>query len=120
MKISRISLVLLLLALLVTSLFSLTACLSEEDVYLKEEMDSMLSELESALAAKDEKTDSDILAAKADYTAKASALEAEIAADNAPSISLFESLGFERCAHRRDWLRRGGGYVDVYDYQLLL
>lgn len=45
---------------------------------------------------------------------------AEIAADNAPSISLFESLGFERCAHRRDWLRRGGGYIDVYDYQLLL
>lgn len=45
---------------------------------------------------------------------------AMIAVDNTPSIALFESLGFERCAHRRDWLRRGREFVDVYDYQLLL
>lgn len=45
---------------------------------------------------------------------------AMIAVDNAPSIALFESLGFVRCAHRRDWLRRGREFVDVYDYQLLL
>lgn len=44
----------------------------------------------------------------------------QIAADNSPSIALFESLGFERCAHRRDWLRRGREFVDVYDYQFLL
>ena len=43
----------------------------------------------------------------------------QIAQDNAASIALFESLGFERCAHRRDWLRRGTQYTDVYDYQLL-
>ena len=45
---------------------------------------------------------------------------AMIAVDNTPSIALFESLGFVRCAHRRDWLRRGREFVDVYDYQLLL
>ena len=45
---------------------------------------------------------------------------AMIAVDNAPSVALFESLGFVRCAHRRDWLRRGREFVDVYDYQLLL
>lgn len=45
---------------------------------------------------------------------------AQIAQDNEPSLALFESLGFERCAHRRDWLRRGQRYVDVFDYQLLL
>lgn len=45
---------------------------------------------------------------------------AQITANNTPSIALFESLGFERCAHRRDWLRRGSEYVDVFDYQLLL
>jgi diamine N-acetyltransferase len=45
---------------------------------------------------------------------------AMIAVDNTPSIALFESLGFERCAHRREWLRRGLEFVDVYDYQLLL
>ena len=44
----------------------------------------------------------------------------QISADNVPSILLFESLGFDRCAHRRDWLRCGREYVDVYDYQLLL
>lgn len=45
---------------------------------------------------------------------------AMIAVDNTPSVALFESLGFVRCAHRRDWLRRGREFVDVYDYQLLL
>lgn len=45
---------------------------------------------------------------------------AMIAVDNTPSIALFESLDFVRCAHRRDWLRRGREFVDVYDYQLLL
>lgn len=44
---------------------------------------------------------------------------ASVAADNAPSIALFEGLGYERCAVRRDWLRRGSSYVDLYDYQLI-
>ena len=45
---------------------------------------------------------------------------AQIATDNHASISLFESLGFERCGTRRDWLRRGTNYIDLHDYQLLL
>jgi diamine N-acetyltransferase len=45
---------------------------------------------------------------------------ASVASDNEASEALFESLGFERCGLRRDWLRRGAEYVDVYEYQLLL
>jgi diamine N-acetyltransferase len=45
---------------------------------------------------------------------------ASVASDNEASVALFESLGFERCGLRRDWLRRGAEYVDVYEYQLLL
>lgn len=45
---------------------------------------------------------------------------ASVASDNVASVALFESLGFERCGLRRDWLRRGAEYVDVYEYQLLL
>jgi len=63
------------------------------------------------------------LSAVADYarnTLGVHQLWASVAADNAPSVALFEGLGYERCGVRRDWLRRGGDYVDVYDYQLIL
>lgn len=63
------------------------------------------------------------LSAVADYARKTLGVHqlwASVAADNAPSVALFEGLGYERCGVRRDWLRRGGGYVDVYDYQIIL
>ena len=45
---------------------------------------------------------------------------ASIAADNAASIALFEGCGFERSGVRREWLRRGDGWVDQIEYQALL
>lgn len=45
---------------------------------------------------------------------------ASIAADNQASISLFEKCGFQRCGTRKAWLRRAEGFIDQYEYQLLL
>ena len=45
---------------------------------------------------------------------------ATIAADNEASVALFESLGYERCGVRKQWLRRGSEFIDLYEYQLLL
>lgn len=45
---------------------------------------------------------------------------AEVAADNMASIALFEECGFEVCGRHREWLRRGEGFIDQLDYQLLL
>ncbi|MBR5196892.1 MAG: GNAT family N-acetyltransferase [Alistipes sp.] len=44
---------------------------------------------------------------------------ANVAADNDASIALFESCGFVRCGHRRDWIRRGIKFVDEYEYQYI-
>lgn len=43
-----------------------------------------------------------------------------IAADNIASIALFESCGFTKCAHRKEWLNRGGEFIDELEYQLIL
>ena len=45
MKNTRISLAFLLIVLMLAVLFSMTACLSEEDVYTREQVESMLAEL---------------------------------------------------------------------------
>lgn len=45
---------------------------------------------------------------------------ANIAADNSASITLFESCGFERCGVRREWIKRGAGFIDEFEYQCLL
>ncbi|MDR2936843.1 MAG: GNAT family N-acetyltransferase [Rikenellaceae bacterium] len=42
-----------------------------------------------------------------------------IAADNAPSIALFEECGFIRCGVKRGWLRTREGQLDEYMYQRL-
>ncbi|MGN0032284.1 MAG: GNAT family N-acetyltransferase [Candidatus Limimorpha sp.] len=39
--------------------------------------------------------------------------------DNVFSIKLFESLGFIKCAHRRQWLRTADGFIDELEYQLI-
>lgn len=45
---------------------------------------------------------------------------ATIAADNIASIALFESCGFTKCAHRKEWLNRSGEFIDELEYQLIL
>lgn len=45
---------------------------------------------------------------------------ASIAADNDASVALFERCGFERCGVRRAWLRTPDGYIDQYEYQLIV
>ena len=45
---------------------------------------------------------------------------ATIASDNIASIALFESCGFTKCAHRKEWLNRGGEFIDELEYQLIL
>ncbi len=45
---------------------------------------------------------------------------ATIAADNTPSIALFEACGFSRSAHRKEWIRRADRYIDEYEYQRIL
>ncbi|MBR4843691.1 MAG: GNAT family N-acetyltransferase [Alistipes sp.] len=44
---------------------------------------------------------------------------ANIAADNIASIALFESCGFSKCAHRKEWINRGGEFIDEVEYQLI-
>jgi len=39
--------------------------------------------------------------------------------DNVESIRLFESAGFERCGHRKQWLKTPDGFVDQLEYQLI-
>lgn len=39
--------------------------------------------------------------------------------DNLESIKLFESAGFERCGHRKQWLKTPNGFVDQLEYQLI-
>ena len=45
---------------------------------------------------------------------------ATIAVDNIASIALFESCGFSKCAHRKEWINRGGEFIDELEYQLIL
>lgn len=44
---------------------------------------------------------------------------AHVPIDNATSLSLFRSHGFEICGRFRSWLRRGHSYADVYMLQRL-
>lgn len=44
---------------------------------------------------------------------------ANIAIDNIASIALFESCGFSKCAHRKEWINRGGEFIDEVEYQLI-
>ena len=42
-----------------------------------------------------------------------------IAADNNPSINLFEKLDFKRSGTRKQWLRADENWIDEYLYQLI-
>ena len=45
---------------------------------------------------------------------------ATITADNSASIALFESCGFTLCGRRKEWICRGGEFIDELEYQLIL
>lgn len=40
--------------------------------------------------------------------------------DNPASIALFESCGFRLSARRKEWINRGGKYIDELEYQCFL
>ena len=40
-------------------------------------------------------------------------------ATNLPSQHLFESLGFQCCGRRKDWIKTPDGFLDVYFYQII-
>ncbi|MEP2935053.1 MAG: GNAT family N-acetyltransferase [Gilvibacter sp.] len=42
---------------------------------------------------------------------------ANIGAGNKASLSLFESLGFSKSGHKKDWLRQANGFTDELIYQ---
>ena len=46
-------------------------------------------------------------------------LHCAIAADNEPSLHLFEHAGFRRCGLRAEWLRTADGYIDEIEMQLI-
>lgn len=47
-------------------------------------------------------------------------IHAEVDAENTQSIELFKSCGFENSGVLKDWLRRGGRFVDVWQMQRVL
>lgn len=44
----------------------------------------------------------------------------DIDEDNLASIALFESCGFVRSGHRKEWISRGDRYIDQFEYQCIL
>lgn len=47
-------------------------------------------------------------------------LYAEVRAENAASLALFDRAGYRRVGERRRWLRRGANFSDVVLFELLL
>ena len=47
-------------------------------------------------------------------------LYASVRSDNPVSLKLFDSAGFERCSHLKDWIRSGARWVDVFGLQKIL
>ncbi|MBO7494961.1 MAG: GNAT family N-acetyltransferase [Salinivirgaceae bacterium] len=42
-----------------------------------------------------------------------------VAADNVPSLHIFEKAGFERCGLRKEWIKTADGFADVVEMQLV-
>lgn len=38
---------------------------------------------------------------------------------NTGSVNLFEKLGYQRCGHRKEWLKTKNGFIDQLEYQKL-
>ena len=39
--------------------------------------------------------------------------------DNIDSINLFETLGFKKCGHRKEWIKTPEGFIDEIEYQYI-
>jgi diamine N-acetyltransferase len=46
-------------------------------------------------------------------------LYCNISPDNAPSLTLFQKLGFVRCGVKKDWVHDGQGWQEEWMYQLI-
>lgn len=47
-------------------------------------------------------------------------LYADIAANNTPSLHIFQKAGYAHCATLRDWVIRSDRFIDTHRYQLIL
>ena len=75
MKKTRLTLIFIFMLLCVGLVFSLTSCEDDEDIYTKEDVNSLIAELKTALTEKMTKSEAAIAALKAEYTAKVAELE---------------------------------------------
>ena len=75
MKKTRLTLVFVLMLLCVGLAFSLTSCKDDENIYTKDDVDSLIAELEAALTEKATENEAAITALKAEYAAKIAELE---------------------------------------------
>ena len=75
MKKQKLALVVVLLLLCVGLAFSLTSCGEDENIYTKDDVNSLIAELEAALTEKATENEAAITALKAEYTAKVAELE---------------------------------------------
>ena len=77
--------------------FSLSACMKEEDYYTKADVDALIAELNTALAAKEEACNAKISALRDEYEAKVAELEAADA-ENTEAIAALEAEYAEKVA----------------------
>ena len=75
MRKTRLSLMFVIMLLCVGLAFSLTACGEDENIYTKDDVNSLIAELEAALTEKATKNEAAITTLEAEYTAKIAELE---------------------------------------------
>lgn len=86
MKKTRLALMFVLLLLCVGLVFSLTSCGEDENIYTKDDVNSLIAELEAALTEKATENKAAIASLKAEYTAKIAELE-KANSDNKSAIA---------------------------------
>ena len=82
MKARKISTVVLCIVFALSMIFTLTACMSEDDYYNKGDVDSLVAELQAELSSKTNETNAAIAALKAENEAEISAIEANVKANS--------------------------------------
>ena len=75
MKKIRLTLMFVLMLLCVSLVFSLTSCGDDENIYTKDDVNSLIAELEKVLTEKATESEAAIAALKAEYTTKVAELE---------------------------------------------
>ena len=86
MKKQKLALVVVLLLLCVGLAFSLTSCGDDDNIYTKDDVNSLIAELEAALTEKTTENQAAIASLKAEYTAKVAELE-KANSDNESAIA---------------------------------